>query len=132
MIQAEQKCERPPIAWSPTFRLHFKLVQFWSLRYSLAKHPRASWDILFQLQTDITKLLTEVNVDDPRSPVYVIDPPLNWKANLTRAKRLLRQITINAQKHRSEFLAQRQLEALQTPSSKDAEVLKRIIKAEEK
>ena len=64
--------------------------------------------------------------------MYSINPPLNWKANLTRAKRLLRRITINAQKHRSEFLAQRQLEALQTPSSKDAEVLKRIIKAEEK
>ena len=85
MLQAKQKCGQPPIAWSPTFRLHFKLVQFWSLRYSLAKHPRASWDILFQLQTDITKLLTEVNVDDPRSPVYSIDPPLNWKADLTRA-----------------------------------------------
>ena len=113
MLASESKCGRPPIAWSPKYRLHHKLVRFWGLRTSLARKPRQSWDLLQQLQTDITQLLLDVTVDDPKDPVYQISEPLNWIANHRRARRILQDIVKNANKHRREFLAERQLAHLE-------------------
>ena len=112
MLTAENKCGRPQIAWSPTYRLHHKVVQFWSLRVSLAHHPRASWDILHQLSTNITTLLNDVQVPDPTSSIYNLDPAINWHANLRKAKRMFKKIIDKAKAFRLEFLAQQQAETL--------------------
>ncbi len=132
MLKAEHKCGRPSIAWSPKFRLHHQIVQFWSLRVSLAHKPRSSWHILSQLSREITSMLKEIQVDDPTSSIYSIDPAMHWHSNLRKAKRTFRKIIDQAIHHRHEFLAQRHLDCTNSGKQDVASIIKRIIQAEAK
>ena len=132
MLTAEHKCGRPSIAWSPKFRLHHKIVQFWSLRVSLAHKPRSSWHILSQLSHEIIHMLKEIQVDDPTSSIYALDPAMHWHSNLRKAKRTFRKVIDQANRHRHEFLAQRHIDCNTSGQQDIALIIKRIIQAEAK
>ena len=132
MLAAEQASCRPKHEWSPTLKLHQKLVKAWRLIVSANRIPRDITAALTNIKADITTISNNLNIDTTNLKVYDFNDTSYPHVQLRMAKRALSSVKRKDTEHRRQHLVQRQLHYLTNDEPKMAKALKRMLAAEDK
>ena len=132
MLEAERKCGRVLIPWSPIRKLHYHIYLYWHLQHSLLKYPRNIEHGLQDCRHIITTMLQTNKPGNPDDEIYQIDDLTNITKKWRKAKRVLDNITYEAPKHRREHLAYQQLEHSNKNEKKKEKAVGNIIRSEQR